>query len=264
MNDTPLSFWPDRLEELATSLHVVNSVTVITETDSTQDAMRRAGAQVGALVCAGRQSSGRGQRGRSWNDERGEGIALSLGLPSAAPSVSCARAAVALFNAFAEPISERGFVCGIKWPNDFCVVTDGLRKLAGVLVEDTGDCAVTGIGLNVLQREWREPLDGHAISLAQLGVEIDRLAALERILVGLDRACALENEDLRRAFVSADVLRNVQVVVQCGAEQHTGKLLESDPFDGLLIETDAGQQRLDPAHSKILTWSGSGEPMNQP
>jgi hypothetical protein len=32
----------------------------------------------------------------------------------------------------------------------------------------------------------------------------------------------------------------------------------------LLIETDAGQQRLDPGHSKILTWSGSGEPMNQP
>ena len=67
----------------------------------------------------------------------------------------------------------------IKPPNDLLI--DG-RKLAGVLVEQADGLAVIGIGINVGQLTWPEELQDRAISLAQVGVTIDRLQLLEEVL----------------------------------------------------------------------------------
>ena len=67
----------------------------------------------------------------------------------------------------------------VKKPND--VLIDG-RKLAGVLVEQSGELAIIGIGINVHQREWPVELEETAISLHQGGVDIDRLEVLELLL----------------------------------------------------------------------------------
>lgn len=103
------------------------------------------------IVCAERQSGGRGTKGRSFLSENG-GVYLSElkfyeNIAASDAFMIMARAAVAVcktaerFGAFPE----------IKWPND--VLIDG-KKLAGILIENIFSdghvkASVVGIGLNV-------------------------------------------------------------------------------------------------------------------
>jgi BirA family biotin operon repressor/biotin-[acetyl-CoA-carboxylase] ligase len=113
--------------------------------------MAAAGAPSGTCLAAEWQSAGRGRRGRTWVASVGGSLVFSLlwrfdrgaghlGGLSLAVGVAVARALTA---------------CGVdrvkvKWPND--VVAD-LRKLAGILVETSGEMqgpsvAVIGVGVN--------------------------------------------------------------------------------------------------------------------
>ena len=67
----------------------------------------------------------------------------------------------------------------MKAPND--VLLDG-RKLAGVLIEQTDDIAVIGVGINVGAMAWPPELEGQAVSLYEAGVDIERIAVLELLL----------------------------------------------------------------------------------
>ena len=109
-----------------------------------------------------------------------DGLAFSFVLPSTTEperSVALAEAIVAGLLPLA-PVA-------VKKPND--VLLEG-RKLAGVLIEQSDDLAVIGIGINVLQREWPAELVETAISLRQGGVDIDRLEVLELLLPDLVKA----------------------------------------------------------------------------
>ena len=90
----------------------------------------------------------------------------------------------------AAAVAERtGLDVGVKWPND--VVLDdaaGLRKLAGLLAESTGEGAVVvGVGLNVSTRRDELPR-ADATSLALEGGEpVDRATLLLAVLRELER-----------------------------------------------------------------------------
>ena len=63
--------------------------------------------------------------------------------------------------------AAHGLHSGIKWPNDFFVITpNGRHKIAGVLIEQSDGVAVVGIGVNVLRRQWSGQLASIASSLA--------------------------------------------------------------------------------------------------
>ncbi len=111
-------------------------VVIVPETTSTQDAARRLDAAPGTVVIAGRQTAGRGRLGRVWADTGDEGIAASFVCAVAAPERMAVACAVATARA-AESVLGR--LVGIKWPND--IVAEG-RKLAGILIEQSGDRAV--------------------------------------------------------------------------------------------------------------------------
>jgi BirA family biotin operon repressor/biotin-[acetyl-CoA-carboxylase] ligase len=127
----------------------------VAELPSTMEAahtMAQDGAVHGTAIVAGRQTLGRGTRGRTWSSEPGglwlsviarpdrtdalEALSLRVGLAvSAALELAC------------PPLPR----LGLKWPND--IVVDG-RKLAGILCEarwSGGRClwVVVGLGLNV-------------------------------------------------------------------------------------------------------------------
>lgn len=110
------------------------------------------GATHGTLVVAGRQTAGRGRRGRTWESPEGGNLYLSLILR---PKLTASRAfeftllsAVAL----AEALEACGVETSIKWPND--VEIDGL-KVAGILSELATNpdgsirWVILGIGVNV-------------------------------------------------------------------------------------------------------------------
>ncbi len=170
----PLHCWADRLEALCETLPPLHRVRVMAEIDTTQDLARDSG--IGTLVTTGRQRAGRGQRGNRWADTGEAGLAFSICLPS----TNQPERSLVLARALAESLDT--FLPGrieVKPPNDLLV--DG-RKLAGVLVAQAGGTAVIGIGINVGRIDWGEELEGQAISLAEAGVDCDRLEVLEQVL----------------------------------------------------------------------------------
>ena len=124
---------------------------------STNDLARRAaleGAPEGLVILARGQTSGRGQKGRSYFSPAGTGLYLSLLLrptcaPAQAPLLTTAAAAAA-----AEAIEQvSGRPAQIKWVND--IWQDG-KKVCGILTEaaflpdgERLDHAVVGVGVNL-------------------------------------------------------------------------------------------------------------------
>jgi BirA family biotin operon repressor/biotin-[acetyl-CoA-carboxylase] ligase len=121
--------------------------------DSTNDeAMRlaREGVAHGTVVHADQQTAGRGRLTRRWSSPAGN-LYVSIVLH---PNMSAARsvelgfvAALAAADAV-DALLPRGVRATLKWPNDV-LVRGG--KIAGILLEQTNDALILGIGLNVLQ-----------------------------------------------------------------------------------------------------------------
>jgi BirA family biotin operon repressor/biotin-[acetyl-CoA-carboxylase] ligase len=142
------------------------------ETGSTNtDALRLAeeGAPEWTVVSTGHQTAGRGRIGRTWADDPGSSLLVSVLLrptlpPDRAPLLSLL-AAVAMIDAAKLP-SMRS-----KWPNDLMV---GDRKVGGILAEASiADGAVghvvVGLGLNISSSGL--PGDRASTSLVEEGAD---------------------------------------------------------------------------------------------
>jgi BirA family biotin operon repressor/biotin-[acetyl-CoA-carboxylase] ligase len=101
---------------------------------------------------AEQQHAGRGRRGREWVSPPGGNIYLSLLWCFQSGVAQLGGLSLAMGLAVTRALADIGLAeARLKWPNDILV---GQRKLAGVLLEMTGEAAgpcsvVIGIGLNV-------------------------------------------------------------------------------------------------------------------
>ena len=147
----PMLFLP---ETDSTNTYAVNHIDVLPD---------------GMLVVAGRQTAGRGRRGRVWFSPDGLNIYATLvvktpGKPFLAGAV-VGLAGLRLARELA-PDAE----AFLKWPNDIYL---GTRQLAGILCEGAGlrggvlTGVVAGIGININQDQAAlDALDRPAVSLA--------------------------------------------------------------------------------------------------
>lgn len=221
---------------------------------STNDLAREAvaaGAPVGQLVTADRQSAGRGRAGRPWTDDL-EGatgptnlaVSLVVATPSHAPGLLPLAAGLAVASAYA----GTGAQPALKWPNDVLL---GGAKAAGILVERhllaAQDVAVIGCGLDL---DWRGvarrgPAAAWTSLAEHLGRDVDRAAVLAALVAALDReldALAAPTallERYRRHCVT--IGREVQVALPGGGAL-TGHAVGLDA-EGLL-EVDTGRGRV--------------------
>lgn len=93
------------------------------------------------------QDAGRGRQGREWQSPSGNfhGSTVVELRPSDPPASSLALAAgLALIRAVEASAPAAGLM--LKWPNDLLL---GPGKLAGILLERTGDRVVAGFGVNL-------------------------------------------------------------------------------------------------------------------
>ena len=140
-------------------------------------ALSKAGARHGLAVIADEQTAGRGQRGRHWRSQTGDGLYVSFVVRTALPPAQAASITLAAGVAVRRALEPRVNVAlGLKWPNDVLVAGSGStygRKLAGVLFEAVSDQdhvqhAVLGIGINL--RPPADPtLTDFATGLTALG-----------------------------------------------------------------------------------------------
>ena len=162
------------------------------EIDSTSaEARRRADASVTGPVwiSAGRQTQGRGRRGRSWESPVGNLAATYLTLTDMAPAEAAQIsfvAALAVFDvlrAYIGPDAVR-----VKWPNDLMI---GDEKVSGILVEsgrapDGRLWLAVGIGVNLAHRPEFSERPATALALHMAGGPPSPQRALERLAAALE------------------------------------------------------------------------------
>ncbi|MAD79004.1 MAG: hypothetical protein CMJ51_06495 [Planctomycetaceae bacterium] len=262
-----LADWSDRLERAVVGTRFdAGRVRVMATCDSTQDHARNLGA--GAVVTTGRQVAGRGRLGRSWIDDRGAGLAVSLALPALASDLACIAIAVATLDAVRCSLeacgtggSEAGGRLGLKFPNDLVDRRTG-RKVAGILVEVVDGIAVVGIGINVGIRDWPSGLNAIALEEILEGSRVripPRIEILEHLLPAVDRAWAASPTDLDRRFAvdHAPTGERVEIeedVLGGSSRRIRGTLRGFDPRRTLEVENDDGLVVITAARARILSW----------
>jgi BirA family biotin operon repressor/biotin-[acetyl-CoA-carboxylase] ligase len=210
------------------------SIVRLASVDSTQSvawALIESGAVDGTVVVADTQRQGRGRQGRSWHDEPGTSLLMSLVwrpllAPAALPTLSLL-AAVAV----AEAVTRVASVTPrLKWPND--VLVSG-RKLAGILLESRvgeSTSVVIGIGINLAQPEFPPELHGLATSLL---LETGRTPGRDAML-----AAVLESLDGWRARLEAEGFAPIRERWRALADT-LGSRVSIDGVSALAVDLDA-------------------------
>lgn len=241
--------WPDALQtELDSARGLLCRITVLRETDSTQDAARWIGATVGDVIVAGRQTHGRGRLGSAWADTEEQGIAMTFVLPREQGERYAFASAVAAAMAVESLVGDTAQIA-IKWPND--IYANG-RKLAGILIEQHDEFAHIGIGMNISQRIWPNELTGRTVSLAELYADVTRLDAQRALLRTINDVLEWPAPRLAKAYHARHLLRDQVVEFQLGAETCAGRVVGLCIERGLEVETDSGMQWLPAAKTRVI------------
>lgn len=148
----------------------------------------------GTLVHTDFQTSGRGERGNSWESEDGKNILISYiinpnSIEASSQFIISKIAAIAVARTVVEAIDRVDSSLNIrnrvkvKWPNDIYIDD---KKAAGILIENTLQgpnigTSIIGIGLNINQIEFISDAP-NPISLASvLGKELNREEVIETL-----------------------------------------------------------------------------------
>lgn len=175
----------DSQSDVDWSIHVYDTI------DSTNaEAMRLVafGSPLPLLILAEQQTAGRGRRGRKWVSPFAENLYYSVALCIDGGMRQLEGLSLVVGLAVLKTLHEAGVKgAGLKWPNDILV---GQRKLAGVLLELTGDPAdvchvVIGVGINVNMRTVEEVDQAWTSMALESGINFDRNHVAARLSVHL-------------------------------------------------------------------------------
>jgi len=249
LNSTPDNLIAADLTALLDGCPLIREIVVLEETGSTNSEVARlasGGAREGLVVFAESQSAGRGRLGRKWESSPRQGLWFSLLLRPRTPVALWTRLAPWAALGVAEGIENVvGCRASIKWPNDIFI---GDKKTAGILIESQAGpdgFAVVGIGVNVNQEHFPEPIAHTAISLRQAaGHPADRPLLAVAILRQLDRWSRLLESgfhEIVAASESRSYLRGRWVEMRAGTETIEGIAGELDETGALRVLQSDGK-----------------------
>ena len=233
---------PDRIESVLKRSTRFRRLVHVAACASTQDLAAQPDANPAtpddAVFWADHQTEGRGRQQRTWSDEAGLDVAVTLRTTVALPEPTALPAAlpVAVLQA-AEPLAERRL--RIKWPNDVYL---GDQKLAGVLIDRDSrrpDTFRIGVGLNVNRTRFPSELQAIGTSLAlATGRLHDRatvlLALATRIDAMLTALARGEGAELERLF--RDRLGLLGERVEIDARERSSGVLRRIDFRELQVD----------------------------
>ncbi|MGV6827649.1 MAG: biotin--[acetyl-CoA-carboxylase] ligase [bacterium] len=203
----------------------------------------------GAVCLAEYQSAGKGRRGRPWVSVFGRNVMLSLSWRFQKPLSQLSGLSLAIGAAIAAALKRLGVEeLVVKWPNDLHVER---RKLAGILIEATGDfdapsTAVIGLGLNISQRGMGE-IDQPWISLSEiLPVLPERNLIAATVLGAMIEACKQFDEQGIAGFLGQleafDGYRGKQVALDMVNKTVIGRYMGIDNSGGVVIDSEGRKQ----------------------
>lgn len=155
------------------------------------------GAGHGEVCLVELQTAGRGRRGRVWSTPWGQSLMLSLGWRFESGIAVLEGLSLAVGVVVAQVLEQHGVTPKLKWPNDILLseqgdaASDELGKLAGILIEVTGDAAgpcevVIGMGMNLwLPDAQRAAIDQPVAALFERLPDLSRNQLASDVVAGL-------------------------------------------------------------------------------
>lgn len=224
-------------------------------TDSTNTRAKQLaeeGAVHGTLVVANMQTAGKGRRGRSWQQEEGSVIAMSLLLrPVFSPDKASMLTLLAAHSVAGAIEAVTGLPAAIKWPNDIVI---NRKKTVGILTEmSLGveqaaiDYIVIGIGINVNNTAFPEEIRDMATSLyLEKGERVSRSVLIAESMrrLEVDYEAFLKTEDLSAILPDYNahlISMNKEVRVLDPKGEYTGISRGMDAQGELLVERADGE-----------------------
>lgn len=202
-------------------------------------------------VIAGRQTGGRGRRGRIWTSETGNLYCSLLWRPNLKPS-ELAPLPYVIALAVRQTVIELGIDesrVKCKWPND--VLVDD-KKICGILIETSANNAeslnylVIGIGINLMH--FPDDAQFSATSIYDiLSREIDAKLALEKLSKQFDNYKNLwfmrGFDDIRREWTKCAWGLGEPRLIRTNDDSYVGRPMELMEDGGLLVVVDGGHEK---------------------
>lgn len=221
----------------------------------------RQGAGHGEVCLVEQQSAGRGRRGRVWTTPWGRTLMCSIGWRFESGVVALEGLSLAIGVVLAQVLERHGLRPALKWPNDVLLPKDpqgsasqGYGKLAGILVEISGDAAgpcevVLGMGINVdLPEEFRATIDQPVACVHDHAQGLTRNQLAAELLDGLLAMLAGFEEQRFAAWQSAwnrlHAFAGCEVEVIRGERHDIMVAGEVDDSGNLWVRGDGGHERL--------------------
>lgn len=221
------------------------SVRVHDSLDSTNAEVMRlisAGEALPILVLSEQQTAGRGRRGRAWVSPFAENLYFSLGVRIDGGMRQLEGLSLLVGLALIKTLKEAGLsAAGLKWPNDILV---GDRKLAGILLELTGDPAdvchvVIGIGVNVNMSATTQVDQAWTSLRLELGPALDRNEVAISLSHNLAKYMEAHREGgfarFRDEWEQNHLWQNRHVTLLAGVNAISGVVLGIDDSGGLRL-----------------------------
>lgn len=258
MPEHDISVWSSAIESVIAHTQdcCVDQAIVLKSTPSTMDEVRELDEVANNyLVVAMSQTAGRGQRGRHWDDGSEKTLPCTFVIDTSQIQVNVLSTLVAcaVHETIRRVVPDATRVM-IKWPNDI-IVREGDyrhdRKIAGILIEQKGNQAHIGIGINCTQqpKDWSPEMHGRAISLSETisesGMQVSRIDLVCSLIERMSRWIHQNNPDsIESFFQSHDAMINTHRTFRVGHEQYSGLVKSIEPFECIVIQDEMGSHRL--------------------
>ena len=201
------------------------------------------------LVVADDQTAGRGQRGNTWETEKGKNLMFSLlchpdFVKPAEQFILSQCMAVAIQEALSRYVSD----VQVKWPNDIYV---GDKKVSGTLIEcdlqgkGISNCII-GVGINVNQTEFRSDAPNPTSLRLLTGQEHDREAILLEVIRGFQVYYEMvregKAEEVRRLYLSCLYRRKGFHRYSDVRGEFIAEIADVEPTGHLLLRFEGGRE----------------------
>lgn len=225
------------------------------ETDSTNNYLSQlcdsTSVEEFTTVYADYQTSGKGQRGNTWEAERGANLLFSFVYYPTFLEARCQFILSQIVSlAVCQELDQYTEGVSIKWPNDIYWQD---RKIAGILIENDlagmhiGRC-VTGIGLNINQPAFSDALP-NPVSLTQITHRVYNCREiLENIMNRVRELYKAVKEENQDAIVAARYKerlfrrQGMHRYADAGGEW-MARIVEVEPDGHLVLEDEEGHMR---------------------
>ncbi len=238
----------DKIERSVKTKTLGSRVIVFNQTASTNDIAREYASNInnnGIVILAEHQTAGRGRLGRSWHEQKGSSILMSVLLTRTPlnPQIITLAAAVACAEAIKKIAPNLS--PSIKWPNDILINN---RKIAGILIEShKTNCYIIGVGINCRQNPSSFNRDDFHTEPTSLDIEtknfIDRNDLIPILIDNLE--LALNTAQTNSSFIiekwkQLSTLIGKHIKIKYNDKIFSGCCIGVDPLKGMILQLTAG------------------------